>query len=146
MDNNAELFTHILSDGLAESDDFLTCSPTPVDEHQRLSVVDTGTAECLSLPTTLFNHPTYRNLLMTGVNLEVWHIRILLSQFLASLFGDDGVHEETAGIALHLRVRQFGVTYLYDDVAQLLGRRFLDALTLQFCTDITVVEIRTESL
>ena len=128
MDVNVKLGLYVLADSIAESDDLSSRGPTTVHKHQCLLVVDTSPAQALSLPATLFYHPAGRNLLMPGVHLVVWHIRMLGSKLLIFLACDDGIHKETAGIPHHLRIRQFGISDVYDDVAHLLGGRLCDTL------------------
>ena len=75
---------------------------------------------------------------MSGVHLVVWHIRIQGSKLLIFLSGDDGIHKETAGIALNLRIRQFGIADIDDHFTQLLGSRLLYASPLQFLTGLRI--------
>ena len=65
-------------------------------------------------------------------------------QRLILLATDDGIHEEAAGIARHLRVGQFSLTNVDNDLPQLRGSRFRNATTLQFSTDIAVVQVWLE--
>ena len=71
----------------------------------------------------------------------MWHTKILRSQFLILRLLYDRIHEETACIALHLGVRQLGITNLYDDLTKLLGGRRCDAFLFQTAADVTIVEI-----
>ena len=81
---------------------------------------------------------------MVVVNVIVRHIGILREQLFELLTTDDRIHKEAAGIAHHLRIGQFGIADVNDDLSQLLGRGMVDATALQFCTDIAIVQTRRE--
>ena len=108
--------------------------------------MNTSTAQRLSFPTTLFNHPTSRYLLVTGIHLIMRHIWIEGCKFLIPVLRHDRIHKETTRITCFLRIRKFGLADFNDGVAQLLGRWFLDSLSRQFNTDISIVEMGTEGL
>ena len=74
------------------------------------------------------------------------HSRIQRSQFLILCLLHDRIHEETARIALHLRIRQFGITNLDDDITELLSSRIPDFLCSQRSTDVAIIQIRHKVL
>ena len=100
----------------------------------------------LALPATLFNHPTCGNLLVLGIDGIVRHLWVLCNKRFVLLTADDGIHEETASIALYLWIWKLGITNIDNNLSQLLGSRFADALTLQFAKDIAIVEMRHKGL
>ena len=130
MDINTKLGFYVFADGITEGDNLSTSGSTTIHKHQCLLIVDTSTAQALSLPATLLYHPAGRNFLMATVYLIMRHRRILGCERLIFVFWDDGIHKETAGITHHLWIGQFGIPDIYDDIAHLLGGRLCDALLL----------------
>ena len=68
------------------------------------------------------------------------HLLILSRQRLIFLTTHNGVHEETARIAHHLRIRQFGIADIDNNVSHLLGSRIPDASPFEFRTDISIMK------
>ena len=106
----------------------------------------TGPSQTLSLPATLINHPTSRNLFMRIIDCIMRHTRIKSSQFFVLSLLYNRIHKETACITQHLRIRQFCLSNFYDDIPKLLGCRLSNTLSLERRTDITIIQIRTEGL
>ena len=139
-----ELLLHITLDSLAEGHNLTSRCATQIDENQCLTVMYASTSQRLTLPSTLFYHPSCRNLLVFRINGIMGHIRILRSQLFILAARHYGIHEEAACIARLLGIRQLGITDVYNHLAQLLGRRLSDTSALQLRTDIAVVKSRTE--
>ena len=133
-------------DGLAEPDHLVACRAATVDQHQRLLVVHASAAQRAAFPATLLNHPASGNLLVVSIYIIMWHVGIAGSQFLILPATHDGVHEEAAGIARQLWVGQLGPANVDDGLAQLTGRRLADALPLQLCTYVAIVELGLKRL
>ena len=64
MNIDAKLLLHILADGFTKVHDFLARGTATIHQYQRLLIVHSGTAQALSLPATLVDHPACRNLLV----------------------------------------------------------------------------------
>ena len=103
-------------DGLAKGDDFLAGGTAEIYQHKGLLGVDCCTSETASTPAALVNHPCGGNLLVLLVNVVVGHAGILCGQRFVLGTADNGVHEETAGIASHLGVGQLLAPYVDDDI------------------------------
>ena len=81
---------------------------------------------------------------MVGIDGIMRHLRIFGQKRLEFCTRDHGIHEETAGIALYFGVGQFGITDIDNGLTQLLGSRFSNALTLQFSTNISIIQMGME--
>ena len=120
---NTELLLYVMLYGFKETDNIGPGSTPEVDQHQCLLIVDTSTAERPALPSTLFDHPSGRNLLVRTVYCIVRHTLVLRRQFIVFLLGDDGIHKEAARIPRHLGVGKFGITDGDNRLSQLVCRR-----------------------
>ena len=118
MDVDAELIVHILADGVAKRDDFFGSGSAEVDQDQRLFVVHASPSERLAFPSALVYHPSGRYLHPT-LHFVEGHLGIVFLKRQELLATHNRVHEETARIALHLRVGQFGVADVDDGLTHL---------------------------
>ena len=134
----AEFPQHVIFHRLAQLEHLLSGSPTLVDQDQSLLMVHPCPPEVASFPSTLFDEPSCGYLLMTVVNSIMWHSWIFCCQLFVFLPADHWVDEETAGVALHLWVREFGVAYIDNDLSELCRIRLSDALFLELCADVAM--------
>ena len=144
MNVDAKLLFDSCSHCLTKANDVFSRGTSTIDEDKRLTVVNASKSQMASLPTTLFNEPTRRNLHTRFIHSIVRHCGILLQQVLILGKGHDGIHKETACIALLFGVRKFLATDVDDDFTQLLGsKRFeRNVSALKFSTYATIVETR----
>ena len=136
-----ELSAYIFNDALIECDNLLASCASSIDKHKRLTVVYASPSERCALPSALFYHPSCGNLDMLVVNYIMRHSLVLCGKTLVYVTANNGVHKETAGIAHHLRVGQFGLAYLNDGMAQLFGCRRYYALGFKRMANVAIVKI-----
>ena len=139
VDVDTKLSFDISTNGVAEVNNLLTCGATTIDEDEGLLVVNACTAQRTALPTTLVNHPAGRNLLVVGIYIIMWHLRIFSQQGFKLLTTHYGIHEEAARIARDLGVWELGVANVDDYLTQLSSGGRLNASAVQLSTDISIL-------
>lgn len=142
VDVNAKAVFDIALDGLVERHDLGTGSTATVDEHQSLACVYPDMTYGTSTPSALVYHPSRRYLDMVSIDAIMRHIRIECKKLLEMVLGNDGVHKETAGIALNFGVGQLGMAYIDDGLAQLVGCGHVYAPLSKRSPDVAIVETR----
>lgn len=104
MNVDAKLFHHTTAHGIGQGNNLGRGGSAQIDEHQGLLVVHGSTPHGASLPSTLFDHPSGRDL-HAILNVVVRHVGILALNGEELIACDNGIHEEAASIALLLWVR-----------------------------------------
>ena len=111
-----------------------------VHQDKALLAIDSGTTHLASFPSTLLDEPCCRDFAVVLVDVIEGNKGIDGFEIFSNLSFDNGVFEETAGIAQLAWVREFAISDGENGVAQQLECDFA-AVCCQGTTDVAIVEV-----